>query len=159
MKLNFNRATRLTQILARVGKVADVRILVDWEAVQEAGWTPDALAKLTVDGKSLSETLVLLLGPRDLTYRVIDDGTLEVSTPAAVERHVEWEFYPAGDLLAVDQDPRSLIEQLHDAVGANHFRAFGGSGSIRFDTVSRSLLIALPEPQQRRAAQWLAEKR
>ena len=109
--------------------------------------------------KTLVRNARAAAGTAHLTYRVIDDGTLEVTTPAAIERHVEWEFYPVGDLLAVDQDPRPLIEQLHDAVGANHFRAFGGSGSIRFDTVSRTLLVALPEPQQRLAAGWLAEKR
>ncbi|MFO0869406.1 MAG: hypothetical protein U0935_10790 [Pirellulales bacterium] len=159
IRLNFNRSTRLTQILARLGQVAGVTIVVDWQAVHEAGWNPAAMAKLSVDGVPLAETLTRLLGPRDLTFRTLDDQTVEVTTPAAVERHLEWEAYPLADLVANGQDPQPLLEQLQDAIGANHFRALGGLGSLRFDPVSRCLLVALPEPQQRRVFSWLAQRR
>lgn len=157
--LNFSRATRLTQILNRLGQAANVRLVIDWQALQDAGWTPDTMAKLNTEGRELSESLRRLLEPRELTFRVIDDVTLEVTTPAAVARKLEWEIYPVSEFIADGGEARGLMERLQEAVGANHFRVLGGSGSVRYVAASRSLLIAAPEPQQRVAARWLEEQR
>lgn len=134
VKLNFNRSTRLTQILSRLGQVAKLRVLVDWDALADAGWTPETMARLTVDGVPLSAALQQLLGPRELTYRMLDDSTLEVTTRVAAARHVEWEFYDVSHLLEKDQSPQPLIEAWQEQLGA----------PVRFDPLSRTMLVALP---------------
>ncbi|HND53316.1 MAG TPA: hypothetical protein PLV92_12990, partial [Pirellulaceae bacterium] len=93
INLNFSRPTRLTQILNRFGKVAGLKILVDWQALSDVGWPPETNATITVTGAPLSEALTQLLGPRELTYRVVDEGLIEVTTPAAASRRLDWEWH------------------------------------------------------------------
>jgi hypothetical protein len=159
IRLNFNRSTRFTQILDRLGSAAGVTILVDWSALQAAGWTPETMAKLSVDGKSLSESLAMLLTPRELTYRAVDGLTLEVTTPTALVGHMEWELYPVDDLLAPGLDASTLVEQLREAVAAEPLEAPGLESALRFDSPSNAVLAALPEPHHRAVARWLADRR
>jgi hypothetical protein len=159
IRLNFNRSTRLTQILDRLGTVASVTILVDWTALQAAGWTPETMAKLSVDGKSLAESLAILLTPRELAFRTVDDSTLEVTTPAAVVGHLEWELYPIIDLLVPGVDPSTVIDQLRDVVAAEPLEAPNLETAFRFDAPSGSVLASLPEPHHRAVARWLADRR
>ncbi|HND56647.1 MAG TPA: hypothetical protein PLV92_29715, partial [Pirellulaceae bacterium] len=93
INLNFSRPTRLVQILNRFGKVAGVKILVDWQALSDVGWPPETNATIAVAGVPLSDALNQLLGPRELTYRVVDEGLIEVTTPAAAARRFDWEWH------------------------------------------------------------------
>ena len=144
VKLNFNRSTRFTQILARLGQATKLRIVVDWDALLDAGWTPETMARLTVDGKPLAEALTMLLGPRDLVYRLVDDTTLEITTPVAAAQHVELELYDVSEQLGKELDPQPIIEQWQERIGIREFREQGGAGVIRFDPVSRCILLAQP---------------
>ncbi|MFM7070974.1 MAG: hypothetical protein ACKO38_04160, partial [Planctomycetota bacterium] len=159
IRLNFNRSTRFTQILERLGTVAGVTILVDWTALQAAGWTPETMAKLSVDGKSLSESLEMLLTPRELTFRTVDETTLEVTTPTALVGHVEWELYPIRDLVAPGVDVPAIIDPLRDAVAAEPIAAPNLETAMRWDEPSGAVFVALPEPHHKVIARWLSERR
>jgi hypothetical protein len=159
IQLNFNRTTRLTQVLERLGSVAGVTILVDWTALQAQGWTPETMATLTVDGKPLSDALAQLLTPRDLTFRAVDGATLEVTTPVAVVGHIDWELYPIRDLLGPEGDATSVMDALRDAVAADPLEAPGLETALRFDAPSGAVLAALAEPHHRIVARWLADRR
>jgi hypothetical protein len=159
IRLNFNRSTRFTQILERLGAVAGVTILVDWTALQAAGWTPETMAKLSVDGKSLSESLALLLVPRELTFRTVDETTLEVTTSAALVGHIEWELYPIRDLAASGAEALALIDQLRDVVAAEPIAAPNLETAMRWDDPSGAVFVALPEPHHKVIARCLSERR
>ena len=67
---------------------------------------------LIAQKQTLDSALASLLDPMELTYRVIDERTIEITTPKAAARHAEVEFYPAGDLLAAGADGHELVTRL-----------------------------------------------
>jgi hypothetical protein len=119
--MNFSQPASLTRILDRLGKTAGVRILVDWQAAATVGWSPDAEGTVVADKMPLADALTALLRPMDLTYRVVDDGLLQVTTLRGLEARLELEFYPVADLLADKPDGSRIIERVKAALGDDSF--------------------------------------
>jgi hypothetical protein len=159
--LNFSRPALLVQILDRLEATAHVRILVDWQALAPLGWNPDALAKLTVEEQPLAAALDALLAPMDLSWRVIDARTVEVTSPAAIAQRPELEWHAAGDLAADGDAANALLARLTEALAAPDEEAPAGevppAAVLRFDPVSRHVLALLTQPQQRQVAELLAQ--
>jgi hypothetical protein len=159
--LNFSQPTRLVTILDRLGDAAGVRMLVDWRDVASAGWNPAGESSLVVSSQPLSAALDLLLGPLDLTWRVIDHQTLQVVTPGRLAEQCEIELYKVGDLAGGDASAEALIVQIRTALGETTFSSDGG-GEIRYEPDSRCLLAWLPQPKQRELealiGKWRSEK-
>lgn len=152
ISLNFGQPTRFVQILDRLGKLTGMAILVDWRAAAEIDWNPDAETTLSVDKVPLSETLTKLLEPMDLTYRIVDSSTLQITTPQALA--VEVEFYPCADLLMGDDAGARLVERLKSSLGDPEFTA--GESVIEFDLAGGCLIAALRQPGQVALAKLLA---
>jgi DNA-directed RNA polymerase subunit RPC12/RpoP len=162
ISLNYTQPTRLVTILQRLGEAAGVRILVDWHDVAAAGWNPAGEATLIVSKQPLAAALDALLGPLDLTWRVIDAQTLQVVTPARLAEQGELELYNVADLAAVEASGDALIFKIQAALGDSAFTSGGGSGEVRYETESKCLLAWLPQPKQRDLeallAKWRTEK-
>lgn len=157
--LNFSQPAPLVRILDRLGKTAGVRILVDWQAAATVGWSPDAEGTVVADKLSLADTLTALLRPMDLTYRIVDDNLLLVTTTRALEARLELEFHPVADLLSDKLDGPSLVERVKASLGDELFPEAGPGGAIRFDVPGKCLLVSLPQPKQAELAKLLAEWR
>jgi len=156
--MNFNRPTSLVAILARLKKATGVTFLVDWRSAAAARVAPDAKATLVADKQPLSEALKTLLGPMGLTFRAVDETTLQITTPYALAAQQEVEFYPVGDLLTGSVDDAALVERIRTKLGAALFPP-GGEGVIHFDAPSKCLIVRLSQPQQRKVEQFLADCR
>jgi hypothetical protein len=141
--LNYRHPTELTTILAAFGKAAGVSILIDWRAAADAGWPPDAKGSVVADGGPLADALSRLLTPMDLTYRIVDGSTLEITTPEVVRTRLETAFYPVGDLLEGEGEA-ALLERLQSDLG-EHFAE--GRGAFHLDPAGKHLIAALPQPQ------------
>ena len=140
----------LIKVLNHLEKSADVKLLVDWQALGEAGWPPQSTAAVVADGVPLAEALDELLAPMDLTWRAIDDDTLQVTSVKALTHNAELEFYPVADLLAAKGiSGGDLIGQLREELGPGLFVGGGGKYDIRFDAPSKTLLVRLPQAHQR----------
>jgi hypothetical protein len=159
VSFNFSEPRRLQQILERLGEAASARILVDWQAAYEVGWSTEAEATLVVDGQPLAVALERLLGPMELSWRIVDEATLQVTTPRMQASRVELEFYPVGDLVNDQGGADELLQRLRNHLGEGAFRGAGGDGVLRFDAESRCLLAALNQPQQIALARFLDKQR
>jgi hypothetical protein len=151
LTLNFSQPTLLVKILQRFGKESGTTILVDWRALAEVGWPTEADATVTINKTPLRQALVELLAPMDLTYRVVDGQTLQVTTPQAVERQPELEVHSVADLASSSDEATALIERIAPMLGDN--------AVLRYDAPSKSLFALLPQPQQEQLAESLAEMR
>jgi hypothetical protein len=151
LTLNFGQPTPLVKILSRLGEETGLQIVVDWQAAGEIGWPPEADATVTLNKMPLGDALVKLLAPLELTYRVVDGKTLQVTTPQAIQHKPELELYKAGDLANTPEEGAALIEKLSTSLG--------GTPVLRWDAPSKSLLALLPQPQQVKLAQLLADAR
>jgi hypothetical protein len=150
LTLNFSQPTQLSRILDRFAQESGMVILVDWQVAAEAGWPMDADATVTLDKTPLSAALIELLSPMDLTYRVVDDRTLQVTTAEAIARRPEIEVYRLIAVAPSAEDGAALSDRLA--------REFGEAGVIRHDAASNSLLALLPQPLQERLAERLSEE-
>lgn len=157
LSLNYSQPTLLSKILDRFGAEAGVGIVVDWRALDEAGWPPDIDATVTVTKVPLRDALRQLLIPMDLTYRVIDAGIIQVTTPQALELRPEIEIHPAKLLVSGNSDGDALVQRIVAALGPGSFRESGGSGAVVYDTKSNSIIALLPQPKQIELARLLAE--
>lgn len=158
VSLTYIRPALLQRILDRLGEASDMHLLVDWKAVSEEGWNPAAETQFTVADRPLSEALQTLLAPLDLTYRVVDETTLQITTPSALQARLEVEFYRVEGLLA-GSSPDDLLAAVRTAVGPERFSEHGGSGQVAIDVEGKCLLATLPQPQQVALEQWLTKQR
>jgi len=147
LTLNFGQPTLLVKILERFAEETGTQITVDWQAAGEAGWPPDADATVTLEKTPLRDALVKLLAPMDLTYRVIDGNTLEVTTQQAQLREPEIEAYDVGDLAASDDEAAGLIDRITASLG--------NMAVLRYDSPSKSLFALAPQPKQEELAELL----
>lgn len=147
LTLNFGQPTPLVEILDRLGEETGLQILVDWRAAGEAGWPPDADATVTLDKTPLREGLVQLLGPMDLTYRVVDAKLLQVTTREVLEREPEIEVHPLGELAGSPDDAAELMERVSPSLSK--------SAVLRYDAPSKSIFALLPQPQQEELARMI----
>jgi hypothetical protein len=151
--LNFPQPAPFARILDRLGDESGVDVLVDWPALAQLGWTLDTETTLAANQQPVGEVLTSMLQPMDLTYRVLDPGTVQITSPAAADARWDIEFYPVIALLAPGQSPDALVTRVrNDLTGGNPGAL---AGVLRWDAPSQHLIAALPQPQQRKLAELL----
>lgn len=151
--LNFLQPASFTRILDRLSDEAGVEILVDWQALTTLGWTPDTETTLSVNQRPLGDVLSQMLQPLELTYRVVDATTVEVTSPAAVEARWDVEFYPVKKLETPGQTPEALVARVRRELSGDESSQL--AGVLHFDAPSQHLIAALPQPLQRKLAEVL----
>jgi hypothetical protein len=151
VRIRYAEPALLLLILQRVTRETGLQILVDWQALGQMGWTPAAETLLLADGMPLGEAMTEMLRPMDLTYRVVDATTVQITSPTADKGQWDVEFHPVGDLLDESPDAKGLLERLADA--AQQSRLGESDGVFHYDAPSRHLIAALSQPDQR----WLAD--
>jgi hypothetical protein len=143
----------LDQLAAEVG----MAFVIDWRSLIAIGWNPDSLARVELTEESLSTVLQELLGPMQLTFRVINETTLQITTPAVAAQTLELGFFPLQDLMEKDAGQKILTGvrgALGDTLGLE--RAGGG---MRFDNPSQTLIINAPQHQLAAVARQLEQIR
>jgi hypothetical protein len=151
--LNFLQPTAFTRILDRLGAEGGMEILVDWQALTELGWLPETETTVTANEQPFGGVLIAMLQPMDLTYRILDAGMVQVTSPAAAEARWDIEFYPVPTLPATDETPDAFVTRLRTALTGGNPAAL--TGVLVFDAPSRHLIAALPQGQQRKLAEFI----
>ena len=154
--LRLWQEVNLDDIAAEIEGQVSLRILVDWQALYEAGWTPqDRYMFLGVD-QPLHAVLDDLLTPMGLTYHNVDAQTIEITSPAIIAAKPAVEVYRLTDTSRSVDDVRELSRRIADHVGKQRF-APNGEGAIFYDSVSQSIVISLPKGKQQDVLQWLRD--
>jgi len=151
--LNFLQPASLVRILSRLSEDTGLAIVVDWQALATLGWTPDTETTLAVNRRPVDEVLTQLLQPMELTYRVVDVTTVQVTSPAAVEARWDVEFYPVKDLPTPGETPEAFVARVRRELSGGEPSQL--AGVLHFDAPSRHLIAALPQPLQRKLADLL----
>ena len=152
VSLNYIQPTRFVEILQRITQETKVSILVDWHALAEIEWTPDAESTLTVNEQPLSEVLRTLLEPMELTYRIVDSSTIQVTTPKALANHKELEIYPIAKLRSDEPGTDEFITRITAALDKK-----GETDAIQLDSRSQHLIALLAQPDQVKLETLLSE--
>lgn len=149
----FTQPTSLRKILRRLQEETDLQILIDWQELVSLDLSPSREVTVAFPEEPLHQLLMHWLPPLKLDYRMFDARTLQISSQAALDSHMETELYRLVDSASGNVD--KLIAELKAHVGTPYFTAEGGTGAIVFNEPSQCLLIALPQPQQRSVVAWL----
>ena len=155
ISLNYSQPELLLVILRRLEKEGEIRILVDWQSLAAEGWNADGEGTLSVQDRPLGEALSELLRPMDLTWRAIDEQTVQVTTLSALHQTLELEVYPAGNLAADAGAGNALLARLRASLTPAENEE--SRGALFFDPVSGSILASLPQPQQQQVEKLLEE--
>jgi hypothetical protein len=143
---NFHEPTALVDILAYLGRQAEIDVLLDRQALGKIGMSDKSEISFAVGDCPLAAALKDLLGPLKLGYRPIDADTLQVTTQAALDARLDLEFYQVGILLGQNLSGSDLIGQIKAAVSPESWTAPGRSAAIYFDRPSAALLVLQSPP-------------
>jgi hypothetical protein len=157
ISVNFGRPVPVRRILAFLETESDFRILVNWHSLAPWGWTPDSDSTLTGQQQPLAELLERWLRPAGLTFRVLDRQTLQIASLELINRQDEIELYRLPD----GAEP-SLVDdwtrRIKACVEESELESVDLDSALWYDEVSRCLLVALPQPLQRKFADSLDTK-
>lgn len=156
--VNYFRETPLRQIVDFLQQRTSVNLVLDIQALVEIGLSLETRTTLTADRQPLAEVLDELCEPLGMAWRVVDDHTVQLTSAEAAQRRLEVELYPVAPLLADRRTGEALVERLTLHVAPLSWKEAGGSGVVRYDAGSRTLIVAQSQSVQRRIAQWLAEQ-
>lgn len=159
VSLSCPRPERLSTVVRRLAKESSTEILVDWQGAGEMGWSPNAQVPCNVRNQPLSEALRVLLGPLELTYRIVDESTFQVTSRQVLDKRIELEFYQAKDLVAGGMTGEQLLEKAKANLGEDALKEHGGPGVLRFDAPSQCLLAAVTQAQQQSLAALMGQLR
>lgn len=151
--MNFVPPTRLTRVADHIKRTTGLRVLVDWRTLADAGWTPEGEVKAGVASQPLSVFLDRLTQRMEIAWRVVDGNTVQLTSREGLAALPDVEVYP----VAVD-DGAALIALLQKELGSALF-APGSPGVLRYDSAGQALVARLPQPAQRKLAQFLAKNK
>ena len=155
--LNHIEPASFIQILDHLSDTSSVDILVDWQAIAEIGWNPDAKTTIRANGEPIGDVLAKLLLPMGLTYRIVNETCVQVTSPKVLETRLEVEFYPCLDLLPGEGGADGFEKRLRQQLGEQKLDQVGAS--LHIDRPSGYLIAALPQPLHRRLAELLKQWR
>jgi hypothetical protein len=155
--LNFGRPEPLASVLAYLHNSTQAIFLVDQIALAQQQTSVAANGILVADRQPLGQALTTLLEPMDMTWRVVDGRTIEITTNQAAARHCDVEFYRVAELLAGDPAGQQLIARIEREL-ASTIAADPSipAAKIHFDAPSRSLIVRAPQDVQLRVAALLS---
>ncbi len=153
---SYGRPEPLSRIVDYLRRTTKVHLLIDGVALAEQQLSVDTEALLTADREPLGQALTALAEPLDLTWRVIDDRTIEITTPQAAARHADVEFYSVRRLLEEDSSGAGLITRIqHELPPASD--ASLPRPAIRIDAPSGCLIVRASQTVQVRIAALLSD--
>ena len=131
--LTFLRETPLHEIVERLEKSANSRILIDWQSLSDEGWNPQVELVFRTHDQPVSAALRELLTPLGLSHLARGANVLEITSVQAIADEVFVECYPAAEWLAEQSDVAAGLEALAATLGADRFQRTGGPGLLMKD--------------------------
>ncbi len=130
--------TYLAKIHLQTGK----NVIVDWPSLLAEGWNPQTMLPPDIVEKSLRDFLRQICRAMELTYRVIDEKTVQITTFSTAARETDFEVYSCAKIL--DRlTHEQLVQLLQQALGLE----IQSQPNLRIflDAESKSLFVIAPQ--------------
>jgi hypothetical protein len=137
-------AAPLSAVVEYLAKRSGAVLLIDSAALAEAELSQHTECRLQVDDEPLAAALARLLAPLELTYRVVDEKTIQITTPATAAEKPDLEMYSVRGLVGGDE-----VEGLLARLEQRLFEAAGKESlELAYDPPSQALVVTAPTAVQ-----------
>lgn len=165
LSLHYLRPQRITTVLQDIRRKTGLNILIDHLAIRREGDRIENIESTvhSSENQTIDSSLSELLSGADLTYRIIDSGTIEVTTPyeSGKPENMYFEVHPLRGAKAKlsEEDAAELISVLKKGIAPNTWNIEGnpetlGFGDVIYDRNSGCLLVRQSQPVQRMIRKW-----
>ncbi len=154
---NFHQPTPLINVAGYLARMGEVDVLVDRVALGREGLSDQTPTTLVAHDKPLAAALDRLAESAGLAWRVIDPGTLQITSRGTLEAQPELEFYRVAALLRPGRSGPGLAESIATRVDPTSWSEAGGPGAICFDEPSGCLIVRQSQPAQAEIERLLDE--
>ena len=153
VRLGSVRPTTFIQHVLSLEQQAGVRILVDWRHLASVGVAPTMMDELQIQSVVLADGLNTWLKPLGLTFVAVNERTLRITSQRNARLEPEVEFYHLRDDLQKQVTVDGLVQRIRTEVGEKFLKLPAANepsnGAIAYDEVSGTLIVSLPQEQQR----------
>jgi hypothetical protein len=155
VSINFGAPEQLGEIVKWLHATTGATFLIDHAALADDETSAQSECTVVAVNKPLSGVLDDLLRSADLTWRVIDENTIEITTRHAAASRPEIEFHPVPASIANASAADALIAQIKLRVEPSTWTTQPGDATLQFDERSHSLIVRAPQRVQALVAQFL----
>jgi hypothetical protein len=134
------RDSRLEDVIEYIQDRTGQSIVLDKVALEDVGVSYDSPVSVSVKGVTVRFLLRKILGDLGLTYVVKDEVIQVVSTKQAKDL-MSVQVYYIGDLARNRFQAAVLIDLIQSTIEPESWKANGGTGSIYYNPITRSLVI------------------
>ena len=161
---NFSTPQPLAGVIKWLSRTTGATIVINHAALAQEGLSAESECAAVAVNAPLEKLLDDLTASADLTWRVIDQRTIEITTHAAAGERMDVEFYSARDLAADAAASEKLIDRIKANVESALWTGGPGqghdkNGAITFDQPSGDLLVGAPQRTQAQLEAYLAKVR
>ncbi len=150
---NF-RNEPLSKILDYLERKSGLTLLVNAQSLATLGMTPETPFTLSAkEAEPLEIALTRLLRPYQLTFRIIDGQTAEVTSEAASQNHRELEAYNLRGIVPEKATADELLSKLVAQITPQDWKA--GRAGAAIDPQSTWLFLWHNQSSQQRVQAWL----
>jgi hypothetical protein len=148
---NFSTPTSLADVARWLRQSTGAAILIDSAALAGEGTSAESECSVVAAGVPLAKLFDDLTTSADLTWRAVDDRTIEITTDAETAR-MDVEFYPVRDLASDAAAAEKLITQLQARIEPSLWddrpERIAKSGAMQYDAPSGTLIVRAPQRVQ-----------
>ncbi len=148
-------AAPLSSVVEYLSRRSGAALCIDAAALAEAELSLHTECRLQADDEPLAVALARLVAPLELTYRVFDERTIQITTLAAAADKPDLELYSVRGLVGGD-DIGTLVARLEQRLT----EATGGNGmELAYDPPSQTLIVTAPSAVQAKVEMALGKLR
>jgi hypothetical protein len=159
---NFSAPSSLAEAVKWLRQATGATILIDHVALAAEGTSDDSECTALAVNQPLSKLLDDLTASADLTWRAIDEHTIEITSPAVALERMDVEFYPASDLVK-GAAAEKLVSQIKGKVEPQLWIEASDKPAqqcaIAIDKPSGTLIVRAPQRVQVQVEAELAAQR
>jgi hypothetical protein len=156
---NFFQPTPLAKLATWLSQRSGVTVLIDHVALRKVGLSAEHKVTLQAAKEPLVDVLAKLTDALDISFRIIDGKTVQITSREEAAATAEFEFFPLAELLAAGANAEELIRHIQAHVAPRSWSVSGGAGRLHFDKLSRCLIVLQSQPVQIQVEDYLARER
>ena len=150
----------LDALLLQLDKRCGVNLFVDAIALSSAGLSPRMMATVrNKEAEPLAAILVALLETLELTYRVVDAKTVQITTPQAAAARRELEFHPLAGIADTPTAVANLMTALRKEIASETWDAANSGVAMQYDPASKCLIVLHTQTVQVQVEETLRQLR